>query len=347
MKQKLTGTRNCNLHLFAGISMAILAIVLHKKKTWRNALAGLATIELANAAFRFSTPADVKDITEPMVSELVQSALIDGILMRWEAHGKEHGQPVIFIHGLPTHPRLWRYVIPRAALTGMNCLAWEMVGYGWSLKEGLGKDISVAKQAEYLLKWLRQLRIHKAIFVGHDIGGGVVQRLAVEHPDMVEGMVLADCVAYDNWPIPSVKAARQIVGLIELLPVAFLKPIFLWTMFNLGHDRNSRRAESAEMHWHPYARSIGPKAFAHQLRSLNTKDTISISDQLSKLNIPVRVVWSLLDPLSIESGKRLARDLGAPLLIAKNGKHFTPEDHPEIIAQAIKGILIEMEEMAI
>jgi pimeloyl-ACP methyl ester carboxylesterase len=31
---------------------------------------------------------------------------VNGILMRWEERGE--GSPVVFVHGIPTSPRLWR-----------------------------------------------------------------------------------------------------------------------------------------------------------------------------------------------------------------------------------------------
>ncbi|MDQ3913294.1 MAG: hypothetical protein M3305_16295 [Actinomycetota bacterium] len=48
-----------------------------------------------------------------------------GVRMRWEESGE--GPPVVFVHGIPTSPQLWRYVIPRVE---GRALAWEMVGYG-------------------------------------------------------------------------------------------------------------------------------------------------------------------------------------------------------------------------
>lgn len=70
----------------------------------------------------------------------------EGIRMRWEEEGE--GYPVVFIHGIPTSPRLWRHVISR--IQGARSMAWEMVGYGASIEEGQNRDISVARQADYL-----------------------------------------------------------------------------------------------------------------------------------------------------------------------------------------------------
>ncbi len=82
------------------------------------------------------------------------SAVVEGITMRWEEQGA--GVPVIFVHGIPTSPALWRHVMPRIA--GARCLAFEMFGYGSSIPEGRGRDISVARQADHLFAWAQNDR---------------------------------------------------------------------------------------------------------------------------------------------------------------------------------------------
>ncbi len=62
-------------------------------------------------------------------------------------------------------------------------MAWEMTGYGSSIPLGIGRDISVAAQAEHLVRWLDAMGIERAIFAGHDLGGGVVQIAAVRAPE--------------------------------------------------------------------------------------------------------------------------------------------------------------------
>ncbi len=111
-----------------------------------------------------------------------------GVRMRWEEQGD--GQPVVFVHGIPTSPLLWRHVIPR--VDSARCLAWEMVGYGASIAEGARRDISVARQAAYLADWMRGVGLGDgAVIAGHDLGGGVAQILAVRYPELVRGLALA------------------------------------------------------------------------------------------------------------------------------------------------------------
>jgi pimeloyl-ACP methyl ester carboxylesterase len=94
---------------------------------------------------------------------------VEGIRMRWEEEGEGH--PVVFIHGIPTSPRLWRHVIP--GVQGARSMAWEMVGYGASIEEGRDRDISVSKQANYLAAWMQEAELESVLLVGHDLGGGV------------------------------------------------------------------------------------------------------------------------------------------------------------------------------
>jgi pimeloyl-ACP methyl ester carboxylesterase len=143
-----------------------------------------------------------------------KAAEVDGINMRWEE--EREGPPVVYLHGIPATPRLWRYVIPE--VNNARSLAWTMVGYGAAMDEGRDRDISVGKQADYLAAWMRHLEIEPAVVVGHDLGGGVAQILAVRYPKLVRGLVLTNAISYDSWPIPQVKLLRTAAPLVEKLP---------------------------------------------------------------------------------------------------------------------------------
>jgi pimeloyl-ACP methyl ester carboxylesterase len=180
------------------------------------------------------------------------SVEVNGIRMRWEQQGE--GRPVVFVHGIPTSPRLWRHVIPQ--VQNARSMAWEMVGYGASIEEGEGRDISVSKQAEYLAAWMRAVGLDEgAVIVGHDLGGGVAQILAVSNPELVAGLVLTNAICYDSWPIPSVKAMRAMGPAVERLPNAVLRYNLYVGLFLRGHDDLARAKESFREHWPYYERA--------------------------------------------------------------------------------------------
>lgn len=313
---------------------------------WRGPLtmAAAAAGGAALARNRLKTPPPAPGTEDDAVPERSRSAMVDGVVMRWEEHGDvgPGAIPVVMVHGIPTHPRLWRFVIPALEDPGLGCMAWEMVGFGWSIPEGLDRDISVARQAEYLGAFLRNRNIEQALFVGHDLGGGVVQRFAADNPERCLGLVLVDCVAYDNWPVQPVRAARRAARLVERVPSQLLEPVLTSVLRRLGHDDTDRGSTSAELHVRPYRASSGRAGLAHQLRHLDSDDTQAVAGRLSALDVPARVVWGARDPLGVRSAERLAGELKAPLTVIPDARHFTPEDHPDVVAQAINELVAEI-----
>lgn len=258
--------------------------------------------------------------------------------MRWEELGE--GRPIVFLHGIPTCPALWRRVTPR--IPGARKLAWELVGYGASAKEGVERDISVAQQAEYLNAWMEALELSGVLVVGHDLGGGVAQNLALKHPMKVAGIVLTNSIGYGSWPIPRVKMLRAMSSGVEHVPPALLLQL-MRNFMKAGHDDPDIAKDSLAVHYANYTGPGGPPAFARQLRSLNVRDTEWIGDRLRDLRIPARIVWGAADKFQkLKYGQKLARQLNAHLTEIPEGKHFVPEDHPDEIVDAVLAVADEL-----
>ncbi len=260
-----------------------------------------------------------------------QNAQVNGIRMSWFEEGA--GVPVILLHGIPTSPELWREVIPR--LSGVRALAWEMVGYGESIDEGRSRNISVACQAEYLASWMHHLGLERAIVAGHDLGGGVAQILAVRHPDLCKGLLLTNAIGYDSWPIASVSVLKAMAPVTRHLP----RPLFSLLLMNLlsrGHDDAQKAKAAYHLHVQPYLDRSGAADLIHQIECLDVNDTLAIADRLPDLNLPARIVWGEADQFqTIDYAQRFVRDLNAELRCIPGGKHFTPEDHPDVLAEEI------------
>lgn len=268
-----------------------------------------------------------------------RTANIGDVVMRWEERG-EGAHQVVLIHGIPTSPALWRKVLPR--IVGARCLAWEMVGYGASIPQGRGRDISVSAQADYLVGWLTSLGLDRVVLVGHDLGGGVAQIAAIRHPSICAGLLLTNAIGYDSWPIPSVKAMRATGSLVRHLPDSAIKQV-IRTFITRGHDDRDCAAASFGAHWSHYEATGGADAYVRQVRALDVRDTLAVADQLPRLNVPTRLVWGAADQFQkMEYGERFARDLRAPLRRIEGGKHFTPEDHPDILAEEINALLLDV-----
>jgi pimeloyl-ACP methyl ester carboxylesterase len=258
----------------------------------------------------------------------------NGLSTRWIEHGS--GRPVVLVHGVPASAQLWRHVMP---LVPGRTLAWEMAGYGSSIPEGAGLDLSVAAQADRLLTWLDAQDLDRPVLVGHDIGGGVAQVAAVRSPERFSGLVLTNAVCYDSWPVATAKASARMAPVLRHLPDSLVRRSLAQTM-RRGHDTEAMARESLEVHWQHYAKYGAARSLMAQLTSLDAHDTLSIADRLPELQLPARVIWGAADPFQkLGFGERLAGDLGTEVRRIPDGRHFTPEDHPDVVAAAINELL--------
>lgn len=262
---------------------------------------------------------------------------VNGLWMNWRESGE--GLPVVLVHGFATSPLLWREVTPR--VTHARCLAWELVGYGNSIIQGTRRNISVARQAVYLREWLRALRIRRAIFVGHGLGGGVLQVAIKQQPKLCAGLILVNSIGYDAWPMSAVTIARRFPMLVERLPRALFKLAF-WRLMRVSHINRRLADEAFALYW-PYYAENGPRAFVRQARDLHLRDTRDVITALQRIDAPKCVVWGAKDRiLPVRYGFRFARDLDATLQYIFKGRHFSPEDHPGVVADAINDIVAQV-----
>src|SRR5579872_3541102 len=87
------------------------------------------------------------------------------------------GEPVVFLHGFPTSGHLWAEVVPLMP-AGHRVVVIDLLGYGRSDRP-LDRAVDVAGHAGRVIELLDELRIDSACIVGHGIGGGIAQALAV------------------------------------------------------------------------------------------------------------------------------------------------------------------------
>ena len=111
----------------------------------------------------------------------MSALIIDDEVLHYEVLGR--GRPLIFVHGWLGS---WRYWIPtmQALSAEYRTYALDLWGFGDS-----GKDASrynLDAQAGLLARFMDQLGILKAAFIGHALGGAVSVRFARQHPELAD-----------------------------------------------------------------------------------------------------------------------------------------------------------------
>jgi haloalkane dehalogenase len=140
---------------------------------------------------------------------------VDGLRL---AHLDEgDGRPVVFFHGEPTWSYLWRKVIPPVRDAGFRCIAPDYAGFGRSDKPTDIGWYSYDRHVELVGTLLEELDIRDATAVVHDWGGPIGLRLAVEHPDRFDRLVVMDTGLFTGEQ-PMSDAWHQFRDFVERTP---------------------------------------------------------------------------------------------------------------------------------
>lgn len=116
----------------------------------------------------------------------------NGIEIRASVGGS--GPPVLLLHGFPETRACWRKIAKPLAKK-FTVVAADLRGYGESSKPPGGADhAAYAKRAlaEDQVALMQALGFPRFRLVGHDRGGRVAHRLALDHRDRVEKLALLD-----------------------------------------------------------------------------------------------------------------------------------------------------------
>lgn len=102
------------------------------------------------------------------------------------------GTPVLFIHGFPLQAAMWDYQIDAIVEAGYRAIALDLPGFGASPAPAKPTDITMDAYADIVAGVARELGIEKAVLAGLSMGGYVVFAVARRHPELLDGIVLAD-----------------------------------------------------------------------------------------------------------------------------------------------------------
>ncbi|MEM7591984.1 MAG: alpha/beta hydrolase [Cyanobacteria bacterium P01_A01_bin.83] len=247
------------------------------------------------------------------------------------------GEPLILLHGIPTWSYLYNEVIPRLA-QHYRVIAPDFLGHGWSDRRDRF-DRSLVTQAKMVLRFLDALKLDRVNLVGHDTGGGVGLRLAIESPERIACLTLSNIVVYDSWPIDDMLMLGH--PLWKHKSIQEIKE-YLLAGFADGISRVERLTpEFKEGIIAPYINEEGKISLIRNASALNTNHTMSLVEHHGDIAAPTLLLWGVDDPWQpIEDGERLVKEIPNAMLVkVENASHWIPQDAPEEFAQEIHGFL--------
>jgi pimeloyl-ACP methyl ester carboxylesterase len=130
--------------------------------------------------------------------------MVDGLSIFYREAGPKDAPTILLLHGLPSSSRMFQPLLTRLA-DSYHLIAPDYPGYGHS-------DWPDPKQFDYTFEHIASVmdRFTVKLALSHytlymqDYGGPVGFRMALAHPERVEGLIVQDAVAHNeglgaNW----------------------------------------------------------------------------------------------------------------------------------------------------
>lgn len=159
-----------------------------------------------------------------------QFTTVKGQQMHYVEQGE--GDPVVFLHGVPTSGFVWRKIMPALA-DQAHCIAPDMIGMGQSAKPAI--DYSIFDHIQYIEGLINNLELDDITFVMHGWGSVVGFELARRMGKRVRGLAFYEAhiratMAWDMLALPMQQLA-YLVGDEEALEKKVLDDNFMLKEF--------------------------------------------------------------------------------------------------------------------
>jgi pimeloyl-ACP methyl ester carboxylesterase len=276
------------------------------------------------------------------------TARVNGIRMHYRRAGE--GPAVVLLHGWPQTWYCWRKVIDELA-ADHTVIAPDLRGYGRTDKPRDGYDKRTMAADVSLL--VSSLGFEKVSVVGHDRGGRVGHRWALDRPEQVERLAVLDIVptremwrrldsrlaqSYWHWlfhlqpDLPELLAGRDIAGYLGYFYER-------WT-----DQRHGLEADAIDEYVRAFSAPGALRAGFDDYRASFPADAEHDDadfDAGTRLTLPVLALWGasgLLGKLpTLDIWREYAPEaIGAAI---ENCGHFLPEEQPAAVLTHLRGFL--------
>ena len=256
-----------------------------------------------------------------------------------------NGPPLLLLHGFPQTKAIWELIAPELA-NSFTVVASDLRGYGQSSKpHGKADHSTYSKRSlaadQHAL--MQSLGYQQFFLLGHDRGGRVSHRLAMDFPDSVLRLMVLDIsptlTMYNNTTMEFAKGYWHWFFLIQPEPIPetliSANPEF-WIKQHMG--RHAGTGIFSPERWAEYLAGVSNPECMHSVcedyRAAASIDLVhDRADRAAgkKLTMPLRVLWGehglvhkCFQP--IEDWKAVAENVSGKTVPSG---HYIPEELPK------------------
>jgi haloacetate dehalogenase len=272
--------------------------------------------------------------------------------VRRDARPSAGRPPLLLLHGFPQTHAMWHRVAERLS-RNFTLVMPDLRGYGDSDKPASAPDHSIYSKrtmARDMVELMRGFGFERFFVCGHDRGGRVVHRLALDAPECVRSLMLLDIsptlTMYERTTMEFARRYYHWFFLIQPAPLPEqligAAPSF-YLRAKLGGWGSEGLRPFDERALAEYERCFDAAAIHAMCEDYRAAATIDLehdrADAARRIECPVRVLWgergvvhALYTPLADWQEKARTLVTGRPLPTG----HYIAEERPDLLADEIE-----------
>ena len=273
---------------------------------------------------------------------------VNGIRLHYVTGGTNDAEPLVLLHGFPQSWVMWRRIWPALA-ERHRVIAVDLRGYGDSAKPAGVEGYDKGTMAADVRALVQHLGLRRFLLIGHDRGGRVARRYALDYPDDLAGVALLDILpveyVYDHYTAAEI-ARRYWHWVFQIVPelperlIAGHEEAYLEQFFNRTPGLlEQMRADGS---WAAYRTAfLRPGAVAAMLNDYRAAYAVDVpryrAERVAgtRLTVPTLLLWgengNLASRPALDVWREVADDVHG-FAIPDCG-HYLPEEQPAIVQE--------------
>lgn len=257
------------------------------------------------------------------------------------------GDPIVFLHGIPTSSYLWRNIIPKLS-DKARCIAPDLIGMGKSDKPDI--EYRVFDHIDYINAFIEKLDLKNITFVLHGWGSVMGFDYASKHEDNMKALAFFESHIRPttDWNMLSLPV-QQLASLLNRPGASYravVKQNYLVNKLLPKGVIRTLRAEELEAYRSPFPTPESRRPLWQYIQDLplgkGPEDVIKLiedySSWLQKTDIPKLMLYAIPGFITTVETVQWAKDniKNLKLIGLDDVLHFAQESVPELFGQTLR-----------
>ena len=242
------------------------------------------------------------------------------------------------VHGWACSVYSYRFLMPLLADMGMRAIAIDLPGHGLSDKPEEPSSYSLDAQTECVIAAMDAMHLERVVLVGHSMGGPICARVAVVAPDRVAALALLAPVGFGTEPEVWVLRALTPSFVAPVLPRLVRRWMFAVILEGVYGTRYRPTDRDVDEYWAP---TQFPQFIHAMWDILHVFEWRAGADRgFGGVTAPAVIMDGRKDNLVIRKWVRRYAEVlkHATMTAIDDCGHVVPEEAPELVAEAIRGL---------